>query len=612
MSRKVEVLFLPLVFVLFFLYEIFFFKPFLLYSQFEPAFYFDYHFLRAFLDYPGGVAELISLFIFQFFANNLAAAILLSLLFLGCYLAVQSLFAALFSRRVPVPVVLLPLVVMMMFYNAYNVPLVIAVKFLLVVSIARFYCSNNTIRRVVLLAFLPIFYLVLGGWFSIMLVALLFSLHLAAPWRLSTLLWPLLFAGLFVITAFIAARYLYFISLREAFIYVLPFAFFHEPISFHMSWLFYIMSFILPVLVLLWRIVEIILEKYELKRTSISLRLFALNASVAILLFAAAMMVTRQQEQQRKIYINFLAQEAQWKEVLSESKKVHHYDRIVEFQTNRAMFFTGCLLDSLFYIDHPIGVNGLFLERIMMSQIAMHASDLYFDLGHINAAQVMAYEYQTKFRYSPRVLKRLALTNAINGHYAKAEKFINLLQKSPVHKTWAKDHMVLLDESLAGTLPVVAVNRLLQPQRDFFLHATSPNSDMAALLESNEANRMAFEYLMAYYLLECKMGNIADRISWLNKYDYAIAPQHIEEAAIMYQAGAKSTGLEPITDFRFHRDRIARFADFNKIMLTYKTTQQRKTQLVQRGYGNTFWYYLFDGGGTRTEKMKKVRVEGGY
>jgi hypothetical protein len=610
MSKKYNALFSLLVFVIIALYHIIIYKPYLLHVQFQPAFYFDVHFLNGFLHYPGGPSELLSLFIFQFFAYKFFAVLLLSGILFCVYGFAQLLLKNVFVGAAPIVVSTVPAILLMMIYNAYNVPLVVAIKFVVVLFLAWLYSFDKKISRFLLLIILPLVYFFLGGWFTGLFSTLVLAIHLASPQPFKTLYLPLLFVILFGLSAYVSARYLYYISLREAFVYILPFRYFHEPTFFRANFLFYMLSFSLPLLLLLWRFVDALLKISKKYRPGFIAIL--VNSAVTVLLFSAAMFFTQQQDEKRKIVINDLAEHSQWKEVLRESKKMRQYDRIVEFQTNRAMYFTGCLLDSLFFIEHPAGVNGLFVDRIIASQIAMYASDLYFDLGHINAAQVMAYEYQTKYRYDPRVLKRLALTNAINGHYSKAEKFIKLLSKSLMHKSWVNEHVALLDKSSAARMQLVALKRLHQPKVDFFLHSQSPNIDLAGLLQASSTNKMAFEYLMAYYLLECRLGNIASRLGMLKHFDYSTTPLHIEEAAIMYQTAAKSSGGSPLTDFRFRREQIQRFAHFNKIMANAESNQQRKVQLAGNGYAHSFWYYFIDDGGTRTNSISKKRVDAGF
>ena len=150
----------------------------------------------------------------------------------------------------------------------------------------------------------------------------------------------------------------------------------------------------------------------------------------------------------KKSQIDYLAQQGRWNELLSVSRGMEEYTVLILFNVNRALYHTGQLLDNLFYYPQIVGQDVLFLENFHRS-LAISNSDLYFDLGHIKAAQVMAYEGHTKFGYSPRMLKRIIMTNIINEEYDIATKFLDLLNRSIMHKKWVKHYRnYLSNESL--------------------------------------------------------------------------------------------------------------------------------------------------------------------
>jgi hypothetical protein len=605
--RKMNLFFYFLLYAIFLFFSLWY-KPSLIYSQFQPAFYFDQHFLRSFLEYPGGLSDALSTFIFQFFFNDIIGSFLFATILASIFLFSQAILKRQFSITLPSLMVLTPLFFLIMLYNEYNIPLVIALKFAIVLAGAYLYGKGKTITRLSFLCAFPGIYWLLGGWFSLYFVFIILFIHIYYRW--STLIFPVLFGLIYGLSAYLSARFLFQISLKEAFLYVMPAQYYLPPFLFEHGPLFYLLFLSIPVMLVTQRASQVFYKKQKSENVLMKKRAVRIiDMATGIALLCAGMIFSVQPDQKRKIYINFLAEREEWDDVLTESRRMGTYDRIVEFQSNRAMYFTGCLLDSLFEIEHPMGVNGLFVDRMMASQIALYASDLYYDLGYINAAQVMAYEYLTKFRYDPRPLKRLALTNALNGYPLKTEKFLKLLGKSIVHRRWAEQHKILLDENRALEIPGVAEKKRLMPTGDFFLSSKNPNTDMVALLESNDGNRMAFEYLVAYHLLECRLGNIAKYIGMLKKFGYQSVPRHVEEAAIMYQTGVAQIGGEFIKDIPFRRDRISMFARFNKILSDNRTNMKRADQLLRTEFGDTFWYYLYSGGSDRTDILKKRKIE---
>ncbi len=52
-------------------------------------------------------------------------------------------------------------------------------------------------------------------------------------------------------------------------------------------------------------------------------------------------------------------------------------------------------------------------------------------------------------------------------------------------------------------------------------------------LDAKPKNRMAFEYLMAYYLLTCKFGRVCENLGRLGDFGYAGIPRLYEEAVLL-------------------------------------------------------------------------------
>ena len=55
------------------------------------------------------------------------------------------------------------------------------------------------------------------------------------------------------------------------------------------------------------------------------------------------------------------------------------------------------------------------------------------------------------------------------------------------------------------------------------------------LLKRNRHNRMAFEYLMAHYLLTDKLEKLVANLYRFGDFDYPQLPRHCQEALIIYQ-----------------------------------------------------------------------------
>jgi hypothetical protein len=351
--------------------------------------------------------------------------------------------------------------------------------------------------------------------------------------------------------------------------------------------------------------------KTELKHRSKQLSRWqhSLIQSIIIILLGIFMLkFSYNQEEKRKIQIDYLAEQGQWKELLALSVEIDGYDRQVNFNVNRALYHTGRLLDDLFNYPQLLGTDGLFIDRILGSQIAIPASDLYFDLGHINASQVLAYEGQTKFKYNPRILKRLALTNIINGKYIVAKKFLDILKKSILHRKWVKYYEnCLFNESLIESDSLIQSKRELRPKFDFLINRKNPNYDLIWLLKENGDNKMAFEYLMAYYLLEGKMGDLIQHLKKFGDLGYRKIPRHIEEALLLIEAMSPPDVDINFNEYSINPHTVEQFRRFNKILVQNFRNDVKAKELLEKEFKNTYWYYVRYVSPKQTKVMLKER-----
>ena len=107
----------------------------------------------------------------------------------------------------------------------------------------------------------------------------------------------------------------------------------------------------------------------------------------------------------------------------------------------------------------------------------------------------------------------LTLTNLINKNYRAAEKFIKTLKKSMIYNKWAISYeKYLYDHELCENDLLFIDKRNVLPEEHFFIRGESPNVDLYYLLRANGNNKMAFEYLIAYYLLTKKVANIVAKL----------------------------------------------------------------------------------------------------
>ena len=238
------------------------------------------------------------------------------------------------------------------------------------------------------------------------------------------------------------------------------------------------------------------------------------------------------------------SQQRRWADVLEHARGVSPgaYSIIVMNEVNQALYFTGRLLDDMFCYPQVRDDPGVRPRPAMMLHVrsltvlaSMRRSDILFELGRINESEHMAYEALEVFGDRPRTLKRLVHINVLKGRPEAARRFLAVLERSLLHSRWARrcGRQLDADPKLSG-VPVVASLRELMVVRDSIGAIADQESMLQGLLETNPRNRMAFEYLMAHYLLTRQLDALVANLHRFDDFDDPRLPRHCEEALVIY------------------------------------------------------------------------------
>lgn len=577
-------------FVLVYAYYVVHLDASLIYQQQHPVFLFHWPFLKEFLQYPGGVLEWITLFFYQFFIWKWTGALILTLMVLGAFTLSYWLFKQRGRNGGAFLVAFIPAAFLLILTNRYDAPGVIAMRFLTASTLFALYSRFPKIKPLFVLLTWPM-YLLLGGW-VFLYYCLLVVIHEAAESR-KNIRW--IYAALHLAAAAAlpwAAAQRFVITLREAYTYLYPIEFQLPPFRFRTDAAVIGLFASLPVLLILRRL----FVRFAPGHTLRAVRSFAPVHSVrfqwiCILAVSGGLLfLTHNRGSKTKIAIGRSADQGGWGEVIACSAELEQYDRTVNFQVNRARYFRSELLDAMFSYPQILGADGLFIHRLIASQVAVPASDLLYDLAHVNGAQAMAYEGQSKWRYHPRILQRLAMTHLINHQTVPALKFTALLKRSLVHRDWARRMEILIrNPGRAQADPEIRSKRALKPYHDFFLNRQHPNADLALMLEQRPENRMAFDYLIAYYLLDGRLMNVYVLLDRFPGYGYTKIPRHVQEAMLLLKTLAPAkVNLKQVS---FDPQTLNRFKAFNMILARTMADPRKAKGALQKEFGDTYWFY---------------------
>ncbi len=605
-KKEIKIINNPNFYFLFFFLFLFFyfllvFDSSLYYHNHQPIFLFYKTYLKEFLSYPGGPAELITQFFLQFFYFNLLGSLVLSTLSLSVFIIVYKIIKKIGDFKYSLILSFLPVSLLLIVQNHYNYQLMLTFKYLLALIFFLVYLKIPERYKVFFILLSWLIYYILGGWYYLFYIVLCVTREFFFSKHSGKYIYAVLNSLVYFIYPYIAVRYLFMIYFKDAYLYIMPDRFYGWPFNFERNLYFYLFFLSLPVLQIALFVylkntkVKVKQQKVKKqKKLPARVHLISHISTQTIFIILAVILILKfsfDRQEKKKVQFDYLAEQGRWEEILNLALETEEYDALVNFNVNRALYHAGQLLDNLFGFPQMLGVDGLFLENVPR-QCATPAIDLYFDLGHIKAAEVLAYEGQTNFVYHPRMLKMIVVTNIVEGKYGVAKKFLDLLNKSIMHKKWVKHYRsYLLDKSLIESDSLIQLKRKLMPEFDFFI-AIGDRSDenLIELLKENENNKMAFEYLMAYYLLDYRLEDLLEHLDKFKRLGYRRYPNCIEEALLSIEFIYPSKKVK--FDYSINQQTIERFRQFNSILSSFGSKERAK-EALQQGFYHTYWYYVF-------------------
>ena len=201
---------------------------------------------------------------------------------------------------------------------------------------------------------------------------------------------------------------------------------------------------------------------------------------------------------------DFMASHQQWNRILQTINAEKPNNQIGVTVQNLALAMHGALADHLFDYNQN-GIAGLLPDVQSDATSPMPTAEAFYQLGMIYVAQRTVFEAQEAildFQKSGRCYKRLAQTNLIIGSYEVARKYLMALQKTLFYRDWANETLPLLgNEEAIAKHPEYGRLRKCLYNKDFYFSDHVTPEMLESLYFSNTDNRLAFEYLKAYYML---------------------------------------------------------------------------------------------------------------
>jgi len=296
-------------------------------------------------------------------------------------------------------------------------------------------------------------------------------------------------------------------------------------------------------------------------------------------------------DQLKTLYeIEYCRGESDWAKVLELADK--QPGQLLSMQArNQALYHLGRFGDEMFnYLQHP---DGLMLSHVVFTKSYWHKHDLYIDLGLIGQADEVLTESMVAFRDNPFILKKLAMMNMISGKNQTAWVYLGALQKRLFFGEWAQEYMAKLesDPELRSDDEIQRLRALIPNEKDGRFLMT-PEMQLKAQIENGKKNKMAFEYLLALYMLRGEMWNVAEVAGRMEEYNYEKIPVAFEEAILLNNKyNKKKISLKKL---KIRDETKRRFDEFMAATIRYRTKDAARSELTRK-FKNTYMYYYFYG-----------------
>ena len=303
---------------------------------------------------------------------------------------------------------------------------------------------------------------------------------------------------------------------------------------------------------------------------------------------------------------DFLVRTEQWDKIIEKAEKKQATTPLSVSCVNLALSQKGVLADRLFEF-YQNGGEGLFptFTRDMISPVS--TAEIFFRLGMVNDAERYMFEAQEaipNYRKSARLTRRIIECEIINGNYKVAAKLLRRLQKTLFYSNWANQTMALLgNEKAINRHPIYGKLRKYREKKQDFLFSDREMDQMLGLLFLNDNhNKMAYEYLMCYELLQRDMEKFMQYYPLGRFVDYDHIPRSFQEILI---GNWMKTHSDPRTiPYSVDAQNVNNTLNFIQLYMQ----NPKNPQLNQQPYVSNAWHYVMVQDKEEAKKEEKKTI----
>jgi len=585
-----------------------------------PSFFKGWDFFREFVSRPGGPVEYFASFLSQLFYIGWAGALVATLQAWLIYACIGYFLKAIEYRKLRW-IRFIPSLLLLVIYTQYTYHFVTVTALLAALVFVCLYLNmiskgskSGWLRLFIFLIMsITLYYIAAGAYLLFAVICTMYELLFRGRW-LTGLLCLLLSA----VIPYVEGVLVFSNSSIDAFCDLLPFSwkFIAYKAGGRMVTIVYLLYLLMPLTALvlgLWQVfVKLYAKrKYEGQETekppTKPLKLITgiyswyfqhkkikwIFRTVFLFGFAFGVVVFSYDIERKTLFeVEYYKYRKMWPQVLKAAR--NHLDSFpVILAVNRALYHIGRLNTDMF--SYPQHTGTLFLTVKGSEREYWKKFDLFIELGLVNFAYKDLSGCLEIFGERPLVLKRLALVNMAKGNINSARIFLNKLAKTLFDAKWAEDYLELLlsDPNLLTDSQIQHL-RSMMLQKDYAFSVIDYEDILLDLLEKNPQNRMAFEYLMAAYLLTNHLDGFVRNIARLDDFNYSKIPRLYEEALLVYvYRTRKSVNLY---GRQLTPESNRRFDNFSQTyQQRYGQNKQAAFKELAKEYGDTYLFYYIYG-----------------
>lgn len=552
----------------------------LYYQEQMQLFRFDWFYFHQFLIIPGGLAEYTGAFLTQCYFYPWLGATIIALMLVSVYFLFGSICKRYGEKSCFFPLLFIPVLLLLIVFVNQHFRLSYLTGLIICLAGVRIYISlKHPLRFAGGLVIYLIVYIMAAGnamlFFIMALIVELFAEKYPNRYIYVTALtvWAMLIP-------FFAFHYVYTANPREVFFALTPVDFLYPDMFNISAWL----SF--PILYALWRWLA---ARIHQRQPAVWTMILSCVLTISIIMGSMVFANNRRAEVITGMAFNI--QNNNMEKALRLGVSYPFSNDLISYFTNIAIAESGLLPTRMFQYDQT-GTSGLFLGWQESYSSALYIGEAYFRLGLIREAEHSAFEAMvgSPHEHNSQTLRRLVATSIILRDTALFNKYIRLFDRTLFYRTWAERQRQYMTAALADpeyALPGYPQQALCD---NFFLNYGTPGFTLLKLLERDPGHRLAFEYLMAWYLLKKDVESAKKCFdTYFYRYQYPSIPVHYEEALLVYLSmnpTGNMRGQYPINELTIQR--------FNNYLQAYKlaASNPQLMQKLYQQYGNTYWFYV--------------------